>query len=715
MSPLEVLQFIGYSTGALLHLWMGALLLKRRRGLGKVERVLLALAVGMGIWHASNLVIALHGLLGLERGRWTTLLRVADTIAVVSITLSYSFLLHVHLHLWAGARSRALTQIEKVRVYLSYLPALFLFAAVPVIWSGAYEPMLERFAHAVVPFTTSITYSIAFGVWAAYVLGLVAVTDILIARHSSSEGERRSMQTLGASLIGIGALILAVYAFGVGEGTRLGIYLKTLANLGSLLPSALIAYYIYRYRYLELIIKESLIAAAFAIVVLAVYLFGIRTFGAWLTAAFGVRAGAVEALLILALALAAVPLRGWLERRFHQLFEREAALYRDVVARIGTHAGQYRRLPELLRFVEERTAQSLGLRRVRLIVRYQNDDASTAQVETGNGKQGGVDNKEESNLWVDSLLKNLRERDWRAVEGERALRERGYDLAYALRREERTVGLMLVDAAADALTPDARTVLEVLAGQVAIAIEDSRLVEENVRLERQLAQGERLAALGQMAATMAHEVKNPLSAIKSIAQVMREDESLNQEYARDLNLIVGETDRLSRSVTQLLSFARSTPSSVSPSRADELVRTVVELFRAEAGGRGVKIECRAETHKELDGSAAAAVRDALSNLLINAMQATPAGGRVHVEAWIEGSELVVVVWDSGSGIAPELRERIWEPFFTTKQRGTGLGLAIVRKRMEEAGGVAQLSESQTGEGARFELRAPVMNVRQNYQ
>jgi signal transduction histidine kinase len=291
------------------------------------------------------------------------------------------------------------------------------------------------------------------------------------------------------------------------------------------------------------------------------------------------------------------------------------------------------------------------------------------------------------------------------------LRERGYDLAYALRREDRFVGLMLVDAAADALTPDARTVLEVLAGQVAIAIEDSRLVEENVRLERQLAQGERLAVLGQMAATVAHEVKNPLSAIKSIAQVMREDEGLNREYARDLNLIVGETDRLSRSVTQLLSFARSTPSSVSPSRADELVRAIVELFRAEASGLGIKIECRAETQKELDGSAAAAVRDALSNLLINAMQAIPAGGRVVVEATIEGDELLVAVTDNGGGIAPELRERIWEPFFTTKQRGTGLGLAIVRKRMEEAGGTARLASEQNDKGACFELRAPLMHVR----
>ena len=703
MSPLEVLQFIGYSTGALLHLWMAGLLVKRRRGLSRTERVLLLLAISMGVWHAGNLVVALHNLLGLERERWVTLLRVADTFQVVSITLAYSFLLHVHLHLWASARGRALTRMEKARVYLSYTPTLFLTTAVPQIWTGAYEPMLDKFAHSFVPFSHEITYSFAFGVWAAYVLAFVAATDILIARLSTALSERRSMQTLAASFLAIGALIFVIYVFGLGEGTRLGLYLKTLANLGSLLPSALIAYYIYRYRYLELIIKESLVVAAFAVVVLSVYLLVIRTFGEWISSRFGLRPGAIEALLILALALIAAPLRGWLERRFHQLFEREAALYRDVVARIGAHAGQYARLTELLQFVEEQAAQSLALRRVRLIVRYRKDNSNDSVIETNNGNA----KSEEPVEWVDKVLEILSERDWTPISGDRVLRERGYDLAYPLRREERTVGLMLVDAAADALTLDARTVLEVLAGQVAIAIEDSRLVEENVRLERKLAQGERLAALGQMAAVVAHEVKNPLSAIKSIAQVMREDENLNREYGRDLNMIVGETDRLSRSVTQLLSFARRAPSSASSSRADELIRAVVELFKAEAAASDIRIECRVETRVELDGAATAAARDALSNLLINALQATPAHGRVCVEAVVEERELLILVTDSGEGIAPELRERIFEPFFTTKQRGTGLGLAIVRRRMEEVGGSARLARSQRDEGARFELRVPL--------
>ncbi|HEX9919286.1 MAG TPA: ATP-binding protein, partial [Pyrinomonadaceae bacterium] len=576
------------------------------------------------------------------------------------------------------------------RVYMSYIPAIFLVVAIPRIWSGAYAPMLEKLNFFVLP----------FGVWATYVLALIAGTDLLLARASRSRNERRLMQTLSASFVGIALLLLAAYALGVGRGTIAGHYLQTLANLGSLLPTALIAYHIYRYRYLELIIKESLVVASFAAVVLVVYLYGIRTLALSLTERYSLRASAVESLLVLAFALGVVPLRAWLDKRFHKLFEREASIYRDVLARIGAQAGSYKQLPELLNFIEERTSRELGLRSVRFYVRphqpstHGEDEAAfDAQADKRDG-------------WEEALLELATENAGDVLEDIKPLREHGFRLAYLLRRENKSLGLMLVDAAPDALTTDVRAVLEVLAGQVALTLEDYRLIEENVRLERQLAQGERLAALGQMAAAVAHEVKNPLSAIKSIAQVMREDEQLSAEYARDLDLIVGETDRLNRSVTQLLNFARHAPPAGQPTHADELVRGVVELFRAEAVGKNVQIELRSEAHQLLDGAQTSAVRDALSNLLLNALQATPAGGRVSVELTAGDGELLFAVTDGGAGVPPELHGRIWEPFFTTKQRGTGLGLAIVRKRIEDAGGRVRLAPQASGGGARFELRLP---------
>ena len=244
-------------------------------------------------------------------------------------------------------------------------------------------------------------------------------------------------------------------------------------------------------------------------------------------------------------------------------------------------------------------------------------------------------------------------------------------------------------------------------GRKSIAIDDSRLLEENLRLERELAERERLAALGRMAATVAHEIKNPLSAIKSIAQVMREDDSLRNEYERDLGLIVGETDRLSQSVTQLLSFARRESSAGQPLSVDELVRSVADLFRASAKEQGIVLDAQVKVESELAGRSVSALRDALSNLLLNALQATPQGGRVEMTAAASDGELVISVQDSGSGVPADLRERIWEPFFTTRQRGTGLGLAIVRKRLQEVGGTAVLDSGRNGGGALFQLRVPL--------
>ena len=656
MTLLEVLQLIGYSLGAVLPLWMGYLLFKQRLGVVPIQRLLLALGVCMVGWHAGNLVITLLSLFAADAARWQVFLKCANTIAVISITACYSLLLHVHIHLWASAQGRELTRVERVRVWLSYIPCVFLVITVPRIWHGPYQPMITKLSSFVLP----------FALWVIYSLSVVAITELAVARRSTSRSERRILQTLAASFIAIAVLILGSLGLGLGQGTIAGQYLQTVANLGSLLPSALLVYYIYRYRYLELIIKESLVVASFAAVVLAVYVYGIRTLGDWMSARYGVRAGVIEAILILALTLLAAPLRGWLEQNFRALFERETALYRDVVSRIAAHASQHRRLDDLLAAIETQTASALSLGRVKIALHDSPSDLPS---------------------------------------------QIGYAAAYRVIREDRQLGWLFVDASEAALTSDVRAVLEVLAGQVAIAIEDCRLLEENIRLERKVAEGERLAALGQMAATVAHEVKNPLSAIKSIAQVMSEDEGLKSQHARDLSLIVGETDRLSKSVTQLLSFASKQPPAAMPARVGELISSVVALFRVDAADRQINLSAHVEDDMVLDGVQTAALRDSLSNLILNALQVTPGGGSVTVVSRIERGELTILVSDNGPGVPANLHEKIWEPFFTTRQRGTGLGLAIVRKRMQEAGGTARLLPPVNGEGARFELRLAVSEAR----
>src|ERR1700752_3295207 len=417
LDPLEILQVVGYSVGALLPIWLAVQLVTHRNKLTSLERLLALLACTMGGWHLSNLIITLHGLFDLGTDHWTTVLRLADSVAVISITFAYSFLLHVHLHLWANAHGRSLNKSERFRIYLSYLPTIFLLIAVPKLWMGDYAPMLIKLSFFFIPF--------AF--WIAYVLGLIAITELLIARHTQNLSEKRIMRTLAASFIGVGVVIFLALAFGLGEGTVAGVYLKTIANLGSLLPSVLLAYYIYRYRYLEIIIEESLIVVTFATVVLTVYVFGIRTIGDWMTQRYGVKPGLVEALLILALALLAAPLRGWLAQRFHNLFEREAALYKEIVSRIGAYAGQYKDLADLLHFVEERTTQAFSLRKLTIFTDI-------------------------SNSWVKETLELSQANGGDPVEDEPFFSDQGFRMAYPMRREEKIEGLLAVDASSATLT-----------------------------------------------------------------------------------------------------------------------------------------------------------------------------------------------------------------------------------------------------------------------
>jgi signal transduction histidine kinase len=139
----------------------------------------------------------------------------------------------------------------------------------------------------------------------------------------------------------------------------------------------------------------------------------------------------------------------------------------------------------------------------------------------------------------------------------------------------------------------------------------------------------------------------------------------------------------------------------------ELVQASVDLFRANAREHGIEINSAVSTDATLSGKSVSALRDALSNMLLNALQATPSGGDIKLSASASDGELLVSIQDSGPGVPAELREQIWEPFFTTRQRGTGLGLAIVRKRVQEVGGTASLGVVRNGRGALFLIRIPI--------
>ena len=224
-----------------------------------------------------------------------------------------------------------------------------------------------------------------------------------------------------------------------------------------------------------------------------------------------------------------------------------------------------------------------------------------------------------------------------------------------------------------------------------------------------LVQAEHQAAMGFLTAGLAHEIRNPLGSIRGAAELLalqHEDEATEQITG----LLVRETERLDGVLTRFLTFAGSERSDHEPTSLTALADEVVELVRAEAGQRGIQvshIRCSAVPTVLLD---AASLRQALLNLILNAMQAQDTGGQVRVISGLDDDggarPLFLRVEDAGPGVPDAERSTVFHPYYTTRPGGTGVGLAVSRRVVTEQNGTIEVGDSALG-GARFEVRLPL--------
>lgn len=233
------------------------------------------------------------------------------------------------------------------------------------------------------------------------------------------------------------------------------------------------------------------------------------------------------------------------------------------------------------------------------------------------------------------------------------------------------------------------------------------------RMEAQVRRGERLAVIGQLAAGVAHEIRNPLASISGSIELLRSGPTTVDEDTRALmDIVLREVDRLNGMITDLLEYARPREPVMTPTDVRELLHETVRVFAQDrttqnlrvaldapdAGGAGVIVQADA-----------AQLRQVLWNLLRNAAESMPEGGDIQVELRVAREEqewATVVVSDTGVGIAPDELDRIFDPFYTTKTRGSGLGLATVHRIVSEHGGTISVS-STPGSGTRFTIRLPL--------
>jgi two-component system sensor histidine kinase HydH len=237
-----------------------------------------------------------------------------------------------------------------------------------------------------------------------------------------------------------------------------------------------------------------------------------------------------------------------------------------------------------------------------------------------------------------------------------------------------------------------------------------RDLSEIKQLEEKVRRSEKLAAIGELAAGVAHEIRNPLSSIRGFAQFLRyalRDRPQDQQYAETM---VAEVDRINNVVTDLLTFARPMEAEFAPADVPQLIEHSVRLVEADAKSHGVQIQMFISdlSKVKLDANQ---MTQALLNLMLNSLQAVKEGGSIEVGAELNTQDSRLHLWveDDGPGITADRIEKIFEPFFTTREKGTGLGLSIVHKIIENHNGEIRVESPPGGKncGSRFTIIIPL--------
>jgi two-component system, NtrC family, sensor histidine kinase HydH len=281
----------------------------------------------------------------------------------------------------------------------------------------------------------------------------------------------------------------------------------------------------------------------------------------------------------------------------------------------------------------------------------------------------------------------------------------------AILGEEQLLGMLVLrdERLREAYSSEEIELFRGVAASIGVTLQNSQIYER-------MKERDRLAALGQMAAGLAHEIRNPLGSIKGAAQYLQpvEGQKPDASTREFLDIIVEEVDRLNRIVSQFLDYARPYRGDQSPLDVNDVVRKTINLIEKERSGSRVEIAMNLLEGLPPVRADAQQLRQVFLNLTINAFDAMPQGGRLQVSSGLRRSTrrgasaafLEIRFRDDGIGIPPADLRSLFIPFFTTKEKGTGLGLPISQRIIENHGGTIEV-RSQPGSGSTFTVLLPV--------
>lgn len=283
-------------------------------------------------------------------------------------------------------------------------------------------------------------------------------------------------------------------------------------------------------------------------------------------------------------------------------------------------------------------------------------------------------------------------------------------------------GALLVARLAGSCRFDAeeRAAVQVMASVAELAEANRRLHSQSealrdrsTRLEAQVLQSAKLAATGKLAASIAHEINNPLQSVQSCIYLVNNSVATEGHGRQYLDIAREELDRIARIVQRLTDFYRPSQEGPRPTNLNQLIESVLVLMGKRIQHGNVKITKNLAEELPAVQASADQMKQVFVNLILNALEAMPAGGELVLSTAVVdqpgGRFVEVALKDSGAGVSPEVLGRIFDPFFTTKSKGTGLGLSISHDIVQRHGGSIRV-ESRPGEGSVFAVCLPIVGI-----
>ncbi len=576
--------------------------------------------------------------------------------------------------------------------------------------------------------------SFALGAVYTYVFGLLAAALISLAMRGQ-RSPSRAVRDRVRFLVVVGA---AAMTFSMADFlSYLGVHLPPIGAALSIVFLFVLAESVTRPRLADIyeMAGRLLVSTALAFCLAAIFYLFVMVIGGFDTMYLNAVLAAIVFLVLFE------PLENDLETRIHQFFFRERYDLETSVADLRKRLAHVLEIDEMSATLMDGLERSRRVTTAALYLRDQDGDgfdlvgsigAAVAKRLEALGARPLLDRLErQASLSLEEVARETGKGDAAVTAAAASLGALQSAVVIAVRGDqgEGGVGLLFVadDRVRDAFTPEEVALLETVGAQLGVVVANSRLYS-------QMKARDRLAALGSMAAGLAHEVKNPLGAIKGAAQLLEEvgagspDDPSGREF---VGIILEEVNRLDRVVGSFLDYARPNAGNPIPLDINAAVRRTVQILSSQISDGGIDV------HLDLSDPLPRAridpekFRQVLMNLMHNAIQAMDGRGKVTVTTStrrilrrVQASapadpsgaqsrrslpedmeQIEVSVRDTGPGISPKVLRNLFVPFFTTKTKGTGLGLAISQSIVQNAGGTIEV-QSQPGSGTRFTILLP---------